>query len=83
LVAVHLGEPAQDRDQHDVVPGGEAIQDLVIPGHVDLVGGLSGPLIWLLAAIVSTVALNRPHVTELGHGVWFGVCTGSSRGTGW
>jgi hypothetical protein len=42
---------------------------LVIPGHVDLVGGLSGPLIWLLAAIVSTVVLNRPLVTGVGQGV--------------
>ncbi|TQM01680.1 hypothetical protein [Pseudonocardia kunmingensis] len=32
---------------------------MVLPGHVDLVGGLSGPLIWCLAAAVSTVALRR------------------------
>ncbi|MGN9810681.1 hypothetical protein ACTMSW_15115 [Micromonospora sp. BQ11] len=29
---------------------------LVVPGHVDLVGGLSGPVIWLLAATASAVA---------------------------
>jgi len=32
---------------------------VVLPGHVDLIGGLSGPAIWLLAAIASTIALRR------------------------
>ncbi|WP_199543539.1 hypothetical protein [Prauserella sp. PE36] len=31
---------------------------LVLPGHVDLAGGLSGPLLWLLAAICSTLAMR-------------------------
>ncbi|WP_165358727.1 hypothetical protein [Haloactinopolyspora alba] len=36
---------------------------LVVPGHVDPVGGLSGPLVWLLAAACATVALRREPVT--------------------
>lgn len=32
---------------------------MVLPGHVDLIGGMSGPAIWLLAAAASTVALRR------------------------
>lgn len=32
---------------------------MVVPGHVDPVGGLSGPLVWAAAAIASTVA-QRP-----------------------
>lgn len=32
---------------------------MVIPGHIDLVGGLSGPALWLIAAIASTVARRR------------------------
>ena len=32
---------------------------VVLPGHVDLLGGLSGPAVWLLAALVSTIALRR------------------------
>ena len=32
---------------------------LVVPGHVDLAGGLSGPLVWCLAAAVSTAARYR------------------------
>lgn len=32
---------------------------MVRPGHVDVVGGLSGPVIWLLAAIASTLAQRR------------------------
>ncbi|MBP2371960.1 hypothetical protein [Pseudonocardia parietis] len=29
---------------------------LVVPGHVDLIGGLSGPALWLVAAIATTTA---------------------------
>ncbi|GAB3999172.1 hypothetical protein GCM10029992_27170 [Glycomyces albus] len=29
---------------------------MVAPGHVDPVGGLSGPLVWAVAAVASTVA---------------------------
>ncbi|WP_211267305.1 hypothetical protein [Nonomuraea candida] len=36
---------------------------MVRPGHVDPVGGASGPLIWLLAAVASTVALRREPVS--------------------
>ena len=32
---------------------------LVLPGHVDLVGGLAGPVIWLTATICAAVALKR------------------------
>ncbi|MFD1717491.1 hypothetical protein [Georgenia deserti] len=32
---------------------------MVVPGHVDPVGGLSGPLVWLLAAVASTLARRR------------------------
>jgi len=32
---------------------------LVLPGHVDLVGGTAGPVIWLLASACATVALLR------------------------
>ena len=32
---------------------------MVIPGHVDPVGGLSGPAVWALAAAASTVAIRR------------------------
>lgn len=32
---------------------------IVIPGHVDTVGGLSGPLVWAIAAGASTVAIRR------------------------
>lgn len=31
---------------------------MVLPGHVDLIGGLSGPLVWAVAAIASTVAVR-------------------------
>ncbi|TQM14224.1 hypothetical protein [Pseudonocardia kunmingensis] len=31
---------------------------MVVPGHVDVAGGLSGPLLWCLAAAVSTAALR-------------------------
>ncbi|MFB4315148.1 hypothetical protein [Actinomadura sp. 21ATH] len=36
---------------------------MVLPGHVDIIGGLSGPAIWLLAAIASTLALHRAPTT--------------------
>ncbi|MEU4577537.1 hypothetical protein ACBI99_40040 [Nonomuraea sp. ATR24] len=36
---------------------------MVRPGHVDAVGGLSGPVIWLLAAACSTVAQRRAPVS--------------------
>ncbi|MFV2179306.1 hypothetical protein ACFHW2_16485 [Actinomadura sp. LOL_016] len=36
---------------------------MVLPGHVDVVGGLSGPAIWLLAAAASTVAVRRGPTT--------------------
>lgn len=36
---------------------------MVLPGHVDAAGGLSGPAIWALAAIASTVALRRGPAT--------------------
>jgi uncharacterized membrane protein HdeD (DUF308 family) len=36
---------------------------MVGPGHVDPAGGLSGPVIWLLAAIASTVAQRREPVS--------------------
>lgn len=36
---------------------------LVVPGHVDPIGGLSGPLVWLFAAVCATVALRREPVT--------------------
>jgi hypothetical protein len=39
---------------------------MVVPGHVDPVGGLSGPAIWLLAAIVSTMALRREPISAIG-----------------
>ncbi|NDL59759.1 hypothetical protein F7O44_22050 [Phytoactinopolyspora sp. XMNu-373] len=32
---------------------------MVVPGHVDPVGGLSGPLVWVAAAVASTIALSR------------------------
>ncbi len=35
---------------------------LVVPRHVDPVGGLSGPVVWLLAAATATVALRREPV---------------------
>ncbi|MCP2254286.1 hypothetical protein LY13_003053 [Prauserella aidingensis] len=37
---------------------------MVVPGHVDPMGGLSGPLVWLAAAAASTVALLREPVTR-------------------
>ncbi|MEH0986208.1 hypothetical protein [Micromonospora sp. CPCC 205556] len=40
---------------------------LVIPGHVDLVGGLSGPVIWLLAATASAVARHAASGTAQRH----------------
>ena len=36
---------------------------IVAPGHVDLVGGLSGPLIWALAAASSVMAQRKEPVT--------------------
>ncbi|WP_211323639.1 hypothetical protein [Prauserella marina] len=36
---------------------------LVIPGHVDLIGGTSGPVIWLAASVCATVALRREPVS--------------------
>ncbi|MEV4803161.1 hypothetical protein AB0K18_24400 [Nonomuraea sp. NPDC049421] len=36
---------------------------MVGPAHVDLAGGLSGPVIWLLAAIASTIAQRRAPVS--------------------
>ncbi|MEV5826992.1 hypothetical protein AB0L25_15560 [Spirillospora sp. NPDC052242] len=36
---------------------------MVLPGHVDVIGGVSGPAIWVLAAIASTVALRRAPAT--------------------
>lgn len=36
---------------------------MVLPGHVDVIGGLSGPAIWLLAATASTLALRRAPAT--------------------
>jgi hypothetical protein len=32
---------------------------LVLPGHVDLLGGLAGPIIWLAATACAAVARNR------------------------
>lgn len=32
---------------------------LVVPGHVDLLGGLSGPVLYLAAAATSALALRR------------------------
>lgn len=32
---------------------------MVLPGHVDLLGGLAGPLVWLIAATMSTIAIRR------------------------
>ncbi|MFG1796159.1 hypothetical protein [Nocardia sp. NPDC049149] len=32
---------------------------LVAPGHVDLIGGTVGPVIWLLATACATIALRR------------------------
>jgi hypothetical protein len=32
---------------------------LVLPGHVDLFGGLAGPVIWLAATVCATVARSR------------------------
>jgi hypothetical protein len=32
---------------------------MVLPGHVAPVGGLSGPLVWAVAAAASTAALRR------------------------
>ncbi|GAB3231016.1 hypothetical protein GCM10027447_25840 [Glycomyces halotolerans] len=31
---------------------------MVVPGHVDPVGGLSGPLVWVIAALTSTMAIR-------------------------
>lgn len=36
---------------------------LVVPGHVDLIGGTSGPAIWLMATVCATVALRREPVS--------------------
>ncbi|MDI6105925.1 hypothetical protein QLQ12_45885 [Actinoplanes sp. NEAU-A12] len=36
---------------------------LVVPGYVDLIGGMSGPAIWLMAAACATVALRREPVS--------------------
>ncbi|WP_211293981.1 hypothetical protein [Lentzea kentuckyensis] len=32
---------------------------LVLPGHVDLYGGLAGPIIWLAATVCAAVALRK------------------------
>ncbi|MFS8104709.1 hypothetical protein LFM09_47170 [Lentzea alba] len=32
---------------------------LVLPGHVDLFGGLAGPIIWLAATVCATAARNQ------------------------
>ncbi|MEV0680158.1 hypothetical protein AB0I60_26910 [Actinosynnema sp. NPDC050436] len=32
---------------------------LVLPGHVDLVGGISGPVLWLVATACATAARNH------------------------
>ncbi len=32
---------------------------MVLPGHVDPIGGLSGPLVWVVAALTSSVAIRR------------------------
>ncbi|APX34589.1 hypothetical protein BH708_02670 [Brachybacterium sp. P6-10-X1] len=32
---------------------------MVIPGHVDPAGGLSGPLVWAIAAVASTLAMRN------------------------
>lgn len=32
---------------------------LVMPGHVDLFGGLAGPIIWLAATVCAAVALRK------------------------
>ncbi|ACQ78677.1 hypothetical protein Bcav_0413 [Beutenbergia cavernae DSM 12333] len=34
---------------------------MVVPGHVDIAAGLSGPLIWVVAAATSTVAIRTGH----------------------
>jgi hypothetical protein len=36
---------------------------LVVPGYVDLIGGMSGPAIWLMATACATVALRREPVS--------------------
>ncbi|GAA3005472.1 hypothetical protein GCM10010483_58000 [Actinokineospora diospyrosa] len=36
---------------------------LALPGHVDPVGGASGPAIWLVATVCATVALRRGPVS--------------------
>ncbi|WP_433271396.1 hypothetical protein ACQPZF_12280 [Actinosynnema sp. CS-041913] len=40
---------------------------LVVPGHVDLIGGTSGPVIWLLATVCAAVALRREPVSNSLH----------------
>jgi hypothetical protein len=32
---------------------------LLVPGHIDLLGGLSGPALWLVAAVASTIARRQ------------------------
>jgi len=32
---------------------------LVVPGHVDLLGGIAGPVIWLAATICAAKALQQ------------------------
>ncbi|MGW6934119.1 hypothetical protein ACWGE0_28965 [Lentzea sp. NPDC054927] len=32
---------------------------LVLPGHVDLLGGIAGPVIWLAATVCAAVALKK------------------------
>ncbi|SFH74489.1 hypothetical protein SAMN04489731_106131 [Amycolatopsis regifaucium] len=36
---------------------------LVVPGHVDLIGGTAGPVIWLLATVCATMAIRREPVS--------------------
>ncbi|MFI7121302.1 hypothetical protein [Amycolatopsis sp. NPDC049868] len=36
---------------------------LVVPGHVDPIGGIAGPVIWLLATVCATLALRREPVS--------------------
>ncbi|MFC4336100.1 hypothetical protein [Salininema proteolyticum] len=38
---------------------------LVRPGHVDLAGGLSGPVVWAAAAVLSTIALRNGRRREV------------------
>lgn len=38
---------------------------LIVPGHIDLISGISGPALWLVAAAASTVARRRADAAEV------------------